>query len=80
LLLGFDNLWYGRIAINKISVQLLVILDLFKVIRKFLEIVNLIVFILIEHTITDKTYYFLQFFRLSIRLQISFTPEIFHFI
>ncbi len=35
-------------------------------IRQFLEIVDLIVFILIEYIIIDETYYFLQFIRLSI--------------
>jgi hypothetical protein len=59
LLLVFDNPWHGTIAINKISVQLLIILDWFQLIRQFLEIVDVIVFILIEHIIIDKTYYFL---------------------
>jgi hypothetical protein len=66
LLLAFDNPWHGTIAINEISVQLLVILDWFQLLRQFLEIADLIVFTLIENTITDKTYYILQFFRHSI--------------
>jgi hypothetical protein len=80
-LLGFDNPWHDKIAINKISIQLLIILDWFQLLIQFLEIADLIVFIfIIEYPIIDEIYYFLQIFRLSIWWQISFTPKIFHFI
>jgi hypothetical protein len=60
LLLGFNNPWHDTIAINEISVYFLIILDWFQLLRQFLEIVDLIVFIfIIENTIIYEIYYFL---------------------